>query len=334
MIHESDYTSRARELIRDTFVWDNHACMPLRPHDDSFLPQIERHRAAGFSAVTLNVGFGENTVEDHVRMLAHFIQWFSSRSDRYVLAKSTADLRRAREEGKLAVCFDIEGMRAVADQPSLVSLYYELGVRWMLIAYNTNNLAGGGCQDEDSGLTAFGRKVLDEMARVGMITCCSHTGHRTAREVIDYSPNPVIFSHSNPRALHDHPRNIPDDLMKACAARGGVVGINGVGIFLGNNDIRTETLVRHIDYAVNLIGEDHVGWGLDYVFDSAELDGYMKKMAKTFPAGMGYDAGMRLVEPERLTEITGQLLRLGYRDATLRKILGGNLLRVAGQIWR
>src|SRR5688572_6378186 len=138
MTDDLDYTSRARQLIRDTFAWDNHACMPLRPHDDSFLQQIERHREAGFSAVTVNVGFGENSVEDHVRMLALFIQWFSSRPDRYVLAKSTADLLRAHEQRKLAVCFDIEGMCAVADQPSLVSLYYELGVRWMLIAYNKN----------------------------------------------------------------------------------------------------------------------------------------------------------------------------------------------------
>jgi membrane dipeptidase len=334
MIDELDYTARARDLVRDTFAWDNHACMPLRPNDDTFLQQIERHRNAGFSAVTVNVGFGENTVEDHVRMLAHFIQWFSSRPDAYVLAKSTDDLRRAREQRKLAVCFDIEGMCAVADQASLVSLYYELGVRWMLIAYNKNNPAGGGCQDADSGLTEFGRKVIDEMTRVGMMVCCSHTGYRTAREVIEYSPNPVLFSHSNPRALHDHPRNIPDDLMKACAQRGGLVGINGVGIFLGANDTRTETIARHIDYAVNLIGEDHVGLGLDYVFDSSELDDYMKKMAATFPAGMGYGAGMRLVEPERLTDITAQLMRLGYRDSTLRKILGGNLLRLAEQVWR
>lgn len=334
MTEELDYTSRARELIRNTFAWDNHACMPLRPHDESFLQQIARHREAGFSAVTVNVGFGENSVEDHFRMLALFIRWLSMRPDHYVLAKTTADLLRAHKEGKLAVCFDIEGMCAVADQPSLVSLYYELGVRWMLIAYNKNNPAGGGCQDDDIGLTDFGRKVIDEMVRVGMVACCSHTGHRTVREVIDYSPNPVIFSHSNPRALHDHPRNIPDDLMKACAARGGVVGINGIGIFLGHNDTRTETIVRHIDYAVNLIGEDHVGLGLDYVFDSAELDDYMNKMAATFPAEMGYGAGMRMVEPERLTDITAQLLRLGYRDSVVRKILGGNLLRVAEQVWR
>src|SRR5690606_14743350 len=133
---------------------------------------------------------------------------------------------------------------------------------------------------------------------------CSHTGLRTVREVIDYSKNPVIFSHSNPRALRDHPRNIPDELMKACAERGGVVGINGIGLFLGDNDNSTETIVRHIDYAVNLIGEDHVGLGLDYVFDRAELDDYVKKMAATFPPGMGYDAGLRMVEPERLTDIT------------------------------
>ena len=132
--------------------------------------------------------------------------------------------------------FDIEGANAIGDQLSLLGLYRDLGVRWMLLAYNRNNRAGGGCQDEDPGLTAFGRRMLHEMARVGIVACCSHTGYRTAREAIDESPTPVIFSHSNARALVDHPRNIPDDLIKACAARGGVVGVNGIGIFLGDND--------------------------------------------------------------------------------------------------
>src|SRR3546814_1364261 len=113
------------------------------------------------------------------------------------------------------------------------------------------------------------------MARVGMVACCSHTGYRTARDVIEYSRNPVIFSHSNPRALFDHPRNIPDDLMLGCARTGGVVCLNGIGIFLGNNDTSTENYFRHMDYAVQLVGAAHVGIGLDYLFDVGELEEYI-----------------------------------------------------------
>ncbi|MGH6681078.1 MAG: dipeptidase, partial [Bradyrhizobium sp.] len=220
------------------------------------------------------------------------------------------------------------------DQLSLIQLYYDLGVRWMLIAYNKGSRAGGGCQERDEGLTEFGRKAIDEMARVGMVLCCSHTGYRTAREAIDYSSKPVIFSHSNPRALRDHPRNIPDDLMRACASRGGVVGINGIGIFLGENDNSTEALVRHIDYAVELLGDDHVGIGLDYVFDSAELDDYVAKNSATFPPSMGFASGLKMIEPERLPEVVDALIVKGYSPASLSKILGGNFLRIAREVWQ
>lgn len=322
------------ELISRSIVWDNHGCMPLRPQDQSSLPQLARYRRAGVDAVTLNIGFGENTIEEHVRVLASMRDWLLRHPDDYLLAGSVADIRRAKAEGKLAVLFDIEGMGAVGDQPSLVRLYYDLGVRWMLVAYNRNNLAGGGCQDADEGLTAFGAEILDEMAACGMIACCSHTGYRTAREVIERSPNPVIFSHSNPRALFDHHRNIPDDLMAACAARGGLVGLNGLGVFLG--DASVETFVRHVDHAVQLIGPEHVALGLDYVFDTTELDELIVKMPQTFPASLGYESGMPfpMIGPEDIPAIGQALLDRGYGEAAVAGILGGNLVRLAERIWK
>jgi membrane dipeptidase len=327
-------SSTTTHLLGNVIVWDNHACMPLRPLDERFLPQLERCRQAGITAVTLNAGFGEQTLAEYVRMLATFRRWLGERSQEYRLIEKVEDIVDAKRQGQLAVCFDIEGMNAIEGQLDLIQLYYDLGVRWMLIAYNNANRAGGGCQEPDGGLTDFGRLVIDEMSRVGMVLCCSHTGYRTAREAIDYSSGPVIFSHSNPRALHDHPRNIPDDLMRSCAARGGVIGINGIGIFLGDNDNSTEALVRHIDYAVQLVGDDHVGIGLDYVYDSAELDEYVQKMSATFPNGLGYQSGVKMVEPERLPEVAEALMAKGYDADSLAKILGGNLLRVARTTWK
>jgi len=327
-------SSTTTHLLGNVIVWDNHACMPLRPLDERFLPQLERCRQAGITAVTLNAGFGEQTLAEYVRMLATFRRWLGERSQEYRLIEKVEDIVDAKRQGQLAVCFDIEGMNAIEGQLDLIQLYYDLGVRWMLIAYNNANRAGGGCQEPDGGLTDFGRLVIDEMSRVGMVLCCSHTGYRTAREAIDYSSGPVIFSHSNPRALHDHPRNIPDDLMRSCAARGGVIGINGIGIFLGDNDNSTEALVRHIDYAVQLVGDDHVGIGLDYVYDSAELDEYVQKMSVTFPDGLGYRSGVKMVEPERLPEVAEALMAKGYDADSLAKILGGNLLRVARTTWK
>ena len=324
----------AAEVLRPAIVWDNHACMPLRHFDETFLPQLERCRQAGFTVVTLNVGFGELTAVDHLRMLAHFRHWLKARPEQYRIVEGVDDITDAKKSGQLAVCFDIEGMNAIEDQLSFIQLYYDLGVRWMLIAYNKNNRAGGGCQDQDGGLTEFGRKAIVEMARVGMVPCCSHTGYRTARETIDHSPKPVIFSHSNPRALWDHPRNVPDDVLRACAARGGVVGINGIGIFLGQNDNSTETMVRAIDHTVQLLGDDHVGLGLDYCFDTAELDEYVANNPTMFPPSMGYDRGIKMVEPERLPALVDALMAKGYSSGSLSKILGGNLLRIARGAWK
>ncbi len=314
-------------------VWDNHLCMPLRC-DDEFLPDLERCRASGLDVVSLNVGFGEDSIENHIRVLAYFRAWILKHSDKYVIPRTVADIRAARAAGKLSVVFDIEGMRAVDDEPALVGLYYDLGVKWMLIAYNLNNKAGGGCQDEDSGLTDLGRRIIDEMERVGMVVCCSHTGYRTARDVLEHATKPVLFSHSNPLALVDHPRNIPDDLMDKCAATGGVVGINGVGKFLGDLGAGTETIVRHLDYAVNRIGVDHVGLSLDYCFDERELEDYIKAHPELFPPDKGYTDGITIAKPEQYPEITDALLALGYADGDVAKILGLNFLRVAEQVWR
>ncbi len=326
--------SPARRLLDQSLAWDHHACMPLRPADDSFLPQLQRHKAAGFDAVTLNIGFGEQGPEQHLCMLAALRHWLLARPDEYLLLLHADDLERARASGRLAVGFDIEGANAIGDQLSLIQLYHELGVRWMALAYNRANRVGGGCQEEDPGLSDFGRAVVAEMERVGMQVCLSHTGHRTAREVLALATRPVIFSHSNCSALHAHPRNIPDDLIRACAATGGVVGINGVGIFLGHNDISSATYARHVDHVVQLVGPAHAAIALDYVFDMAELDEYMQKMKHTFPPGLGYELGARFVPPEQLEEIVATLQGWGYGDDDLRAILGGNLLRLARSVWK
>jgi membrane dipeptidase len=172
------------------------------------------------------------------------------------------------------------------------------------------------------------------MARAGMVVCCSHTGDRTTLDVMAYSSVPVILSHSNPRANWDHPRNVPDKILDACAKGGGVVGINGIGIFLGENDCSTAAILRAVDYAVERIGADHVGLGLDYAFDQEEVAQYVRANRYIFPPGSGYDSGLNMAPPEQMPEITEGLLKRGYAERDIRAILGGNFLRVAKQVWR
>jgi membrane dipeptidase len=323
--------SRVRGALSGTLVWDNHGCMPLRPADERFLPQLERYRRSGMRIVGLNVGFDAVPWEQTVQMLAAFRHWLRRHPRRYRLAETAADL--SSKDRRLAVFFDIEGGSALNGQLSLVELYRDLGVRWMSMAYNRNNLLGGGCQDTDKGLTKFGRAVVTEMERVGMTVCCSHTGHRTTMDVMRHATRPVIFSHSNPLALWKHKRNIRDEAIRACAATGGVVGINGIGTFLGENDNRSVTFARHVDHVVQQVGIDHVGIGLDYVFDMQELDDYIAAHPEIFPPEQGYAKGLRLVAPEQLPEIAAELFRLGYRTGDVRKVLGGNFLRVAKTCW-
>ena len=324
----------AAKLMAGALTWDNHGCMPLRGDDFEFLPQLERYKRSGVDIASLNVGYDVVPWENTLLVVAHFRRWVRQHSDQYLLIERVSDIEEARSSDRLGILFDIEGGCALNENLGMVELYYELGVRWMLMAYNQNNALGGGCQDEDKGLTQFGRDVLDEMARVGMVACCSHTGYTTTMDVLEHSSNPVIFSHSNPRAIRDHKRNISDEVIRACAANGGVIGINGIGDFLGENDDRTETFVRHIDYVVQLVGPQHVGISLDYVFDQAELDQFLKDNPDTFPPELGYGSGIKMVRPEQIPEIAESMLQLGYSETDMRLILGENHLRIAKQVWK
>jgi membrane dipeptidase len=122
--------------------------------------------------------------------------------------------------------------------------------------------------------------------------------------------------------------------MRACARTGGVVNLNGIGAFLGRNDNSTEALLRHIEHAVDVAGVDHVGLGLDYVFDSAELDDLIRSHPDLYPPEKGYGAGMAMIEPERFPEIAEALSSRGYTDPEVQGILGHNNLRVARQVWK
>ena len=327
--------SSASRLITESLVWDNHGCMPLRHDDESFLPQLARYRDSGVDIASLNVGLDILPWENTIHMIARFRRWIGLHSDDYQLVYSVADIQQARDSGRLGICFDIEGGNSLNADSGLVQMYYDLGVRWMLMAYNQNNLLGGGCMDDDCGLTDFGREVISEMQRVGMLVCCSHAGPRTASDILELVEQPVIFSHSNPLAIWQHRRNISDDLIRACAESDGVIGINGIGVFLGRNDNRTETFVRHLDYVVQLVGSQHVGLGLDFVFDDDEVAGYIKKFPHVFPAEEGVEGEpARSVGPEQLEDIVSALLNLGYSDDDLRAILGGNHLRVAMAVWK
>ena len=172
----------ADRLLERSLVWDNHGCMPLRPDDDTFLPQLERYARAGVDVCGLNVAFDGVPWERAISMLASFRRWIRAHASHYSLVGSIADIRRARRERKLGIFFDIEGGAALNGHLGMVELYRDLGVRWMLIAYNRNNALGGGCQDDDHGLTAFGRRVVAGPRTVRPATILRSEERRVGKE--------------------------------------------------------------------------------------------------------------------------------------------------------
>ncbi|WP_236795492.1 dipeptidase [Amycolatopsis sp. GM8] len=317
-------------------VWDQHGCLPL--HRNSTIDDLHEYVRAGFDFVSVNVGM-DGPWQDTLETLMNFRGQILDNPSWTTLAGTAQEVSKAKEAGKLAVAFDLEGTEGLDGKVGLVETYYQLGVRTMLIAYNVPNRAGGGCHgDPEDGLTAFGRDVVREMNRVGMVVDATHCARRTTFDLFEHSTSPVIFSHSVPSGVHRHPRNIDDDQLRECARTGGVIGINGVGIFLGDNVTATEDLFRAVDYAVGVAGIDHVGIGLDYVFDQAEANGFIKDDPDSFPADGNYlpsdGAPIGFVHPRQLRELSEVLTRHGYSDSDVRAILGENFRRVAAAVWR
>jgi membrane dipeptidase len=320
-------------VARPCIVWDNHACLPLRASPE-FMDGLARFTRAVVDVVSINVGFGTQPLDAHLRMLAYFRAWIGARSDKYRLVETIEDIEKSKAAGTLGICFDVEGMVPVIDQPDAVQTLYGLGVRWMLIAYNQANGAGGGCMDVDRGLTAAGRVVIEQMNETGMVLCVSHTGERTALEAIEASRQPVILSHSNPASVDSHVRNVSDTLIRECAASGGVVGISGIGPYLGDATDLVGRWVTQARYVADLVGTAHVGLGLDFVFDRAELDECVRQNPQLFPAGVHGGEGFRMIAPERVPDIASGLSQCGFSDDEVCGILGANWLRVARMAWK
>jgi len=278
-----------------------------------------------------------------------------------MIATSAADIRRAKRMNKIAALMGIEGGHAIEDSLPTLREFYRLGVRYMTLTWNnTNNWADAGRgEKKHGGLSPYGRQVVQEMNRLGMLVDVSHVSDDTMRDALDVSKAPIIASHSSARALSNVPRNIPDDLLKRIAKNGGVVSVNFYSEFvdektvgpqsderskrlkaqqeeinrkyandperLGEESDKLEAanplpplpiskLIDHIDHIVKVAGIDHVGIGADF-------DG-----ANDMPEG-ARDVSM-------LPNITYELLKRGYSEQDIRKILGENFLRVFAEAER
>lgn len=330
---ETVSSAEARQLYDSAFVWDAHAGVFPDPRVD--LSLLDDWRKNGVDYLSINIGFDVLDWQRSLATLTAYRRHIRSNPDRYILAECLADIDRAAAEKRLAVSFDIEGMNALDGDVNMVDVYHALGVRQMLFAYNLTNDAAGGCHDGDNGLTSFGRSVVERMNELGILVDCSHVSHRASMDLIEASSKPVVFSHSNPNAVWRHQRNIEDDQIRACAATGGVIGINGMGIFLGDNDTRPETVVRHVEYISDLVGPEHIGFGFDYSPDlDLDVGAILRSRPDFWPAGNQYDTpGIGHAGPPLLPRIVDLLLRDGFDENAIGGMLGLNFRRVVESVW-
>jgi len=327
-----DIATRAREILADALT-----CDLTLPAGQLALENgtLERYVASGFNFVALTLATDSSWIDGTIQAVAKTRATIAKRPDA-LLVRTADDIVRAKREGKVGLTLHFQGTNPFQGNVAMVQVYYDLGVRYALMAYNQKNLVGDGCHERtDTGLSRFGLALVAEMNRVGMLVDCTHSGYRTTMDAMEASTAPCIFSHSLARALNDHERNINDDQIRALGKTGGVIGVNGIGFFMSSDfQATTEGICRHIDHIAELIGPQHIAIGLDYVhFDDLMMKVYRENKDTMFPKGYP-PPPWQYWPPEKMGELTEALLRRGYSESNVRGILGENFLRVARQVWR
>jgi len=312
--------------------WEQHACLPLTLEAD--VSDVLRFDRPGGAYVCVNVGYQPHSREESVGYARDFRAAIDAHP-RLAMVGSVAEIDAAHAAGQVVVAFDLECSNPLEGDLGMVQEFYDLGVRSLGPSYNLANKAGVGClEKDDTGLTAWGRDLVREMNAVGMLVDGSHTSVRTGLGLSEASERPMIYSHSAMRGLWDHPRNITDEQARECAATGGVIGIPGIGIFLGENTATLDAYLAHIEYAVELVGPEHVGIGSDYSFDAEDLQADVEANPEIFTEEYTRWGVVQFIEPETTLGVEQALVDRGYPAETVAGILGGNFRRVASQVWK
>jgi membrane dipeptidase len=329
----------ARTLHDDSVIID--AVCPLLWAKD----HVDWYREGGVTVAAPTVAISEG-IEETIRSIAAWKKYIRSRPD-LVQIYGIGDIERAKREKKLGLLMHFQGSGPIEDEPETAFIYKELGVGIIQLAYNTRNPIGDGADERtDSGLSYFGLKAIAAMNAARVIVDCAHTGVRTSFDAVEASTRPVVISHGNPRAVWDSKRNVPDDLIKAIAQSGGLVGAVGFpGFVSGAARPTLDQFIDHIAYIADLVGIDHVALGIDYytgqwpvVNDEQARVSYEGFLASgkwregTYPPPPHYyPAGIET--PRTLPALTARLLERGFDADSVRKVLGQNWMRVYRAVW-
>ena len=301
---------------------------------------FEEMRAGGVTAAncTCSVWEGFRTTMENV---AQWKRWFREHDDLLLQVHRTDDIRRAKREGRTGIILGWQNTSALEDRAEFVEVFRDLGVRVMQLTYNTQNLVGSGCwESRDGGLSDFGRDVIDEMNRCGVLVDLSHVGPKTSADAVRHSAKPVAYTHCCPSGIMEHPRNKTDAEMRAVVERGGFVGVATYPPFLPWGDETTvDQCVEVFEYVIDVAGEDAVGIGTDFTqdqdlafFEWLRRDkGHGRLLVPGAPRVPRLPEGLATIK--EFPNLTAAMIRRGWSDTRIRKVLGENWLRFLGEVW-
>jgi membrane dipeptidase len=326
---------RAIELYQKAIVIEGLTYAPTLTHPSESLQEI---RDSGVTATHVTVTQPYATSREALSTVAGWYQIAEKVGIQF--AYGAMDIVQAKKEGKVCVIMGSQNAKILEDDVSLVRIFHRLGLRIIQLAYAEQNFIGSGGEDVDAGVSLFGRKVIDEMNRVGVLVDLSHCGYKTVMDAIKYSEKPVAFTHANPRKLIEHHRNKTDDQLSACAERGGVIGLTAwARITMVKKGVRPtlEDFMDLIDYVVKLVGVNHVGFGLDLTPDWVYSRADSEKLARLYPSVAPIKFEERHVKGleyvSDVENISRGLVARGYSDEDILKILGGNFLELFRKVW-
>lgn len=323
--------------------------MPKSLHDDAIIfdgliiakwgPDIFRAlRAGGVTAANCTCSVWED-FPTSMKAIADWKRWFQDYADLILQVFTTADVRRAKREGKTGIILGWQNTTGFGDYLPLVPVYKQLGLGVVQLTYNTATTVGSGCYEScDTGLTDFGHELVAELNHVGILIDLSHVGPKTSADAIAASKKPIAYSHCLPAALKPHPRNKTDEQLRALADKGGFVGVTMFPPFLKRGANSTiEDYVDAIEHVVNVAGEDQVGIGTDFT------QGYDDAFFRYITHDKGYGRKLTdfgaVIMPESFEHIedfpnlTAALERRRWPEARIRKIMGENWLRLLAEVW-
>jgi membrane dipeptidase len=302
----------------------------------------DMHRA-GITAVNCTCCIWEG-FEETMANVTRFGRWLREYDDILRPVDSVGDIEAAKREGRVGIILGWQNISGIEDRLEYLEVFKRLGVGIVQLAYNTQNLVGAGCyESRDPGLSDFGREAVEELNRVGILIDLSHVGRATTSDAIECSEQPVVFSHTCPAALYDHPRNRTDEEMRRVAESGGLVGVTPYPWFLRAQEAATlDDFAQALEHTLNVVGEDHVGIGTDFTDGHPEAffewitrdKGYARRLVPESAqriAGLSFPRDARGIRD--FPRIAQRLETRGWPGDRVRKVLGGNWCRVLGEVW-